>query len=467
MTKLQALALSSAVAAALGLGTITVAQAAGFAITEQSVKGLGTAFSNAAAAGDASTVWFNPAGMTRLDTQMVAGGHLILPQADFTDAGTVLLTTAGPAPNRGTTATRDPAVGALVPNFYYVKKLNRRLWLGLGVNSPFGLKTDYDQTWVGRYQAISTTMFTANINPSFAFKLNDKFSFGAGFSAQYIHVRLTRAIDKSTICQGTLAKLAAAGSPTTAAFAAGCAAAGLTAASLATPATDGSLRLEGHDWSFGYNLGVLFEPTADTRFGLQFRSKITQNIDNGDAQFGNTADLAALLGGGTFTNQNFGTKLDLPETLSFNAYHRYNAKLAVMADITWTRWNRFNQLSAAFDGGQPNLSERRDWNNTVRLALGAEYAYTPRVTLRTGVAYDPTPVPNPVRRDPLIPDDNRIWLSFGTSYNYSKQLSVDFSYAHLFVGNANISNTDSLGHLLSGSFDNSVDIVSVQGMYRF
>ena len=148
-----------------------LAHAAGFALVEQNVSGLGNAYAGqAAAATDASTIFFNPAGMTYLpDRQVVVAGHLIRPQAEF--SGTV-------NPDIGGGNGGDAGDLALVPNAYLVYRLTPDIYLGVGLNAPFGLKTEYDSDWKGRTQAIKSEVKMVNLNPSIAWKAGD-----VGFSA--------------------------------------------------------------------------------------------------------------------------------------------------------------------------------------------------------------------------------------------------------------------------------------------
>ena len=253
------------------------ASAAGFAIIEQSVKGLGSAFAGgAASAEDGSTVFFNPAGMTRLRGTVIEGaGHIIVPQAEYTDGGSTLNAAVGGGAIPGS-GSKDAGVAGAVPNLYYTRDLFEGVKFGLGINAPFGLKTDYSDGWVGRYHAISSALKTVNINPSIAHRYDNGLSIGVGVSAQYVQARLTNALDQSTIC---LARIGAAG----------CAGLGLT-----TPgsrATDGHIDLDADDWSFGYNIGLLYEFDENTRVGAHYRSKISHTLE-GNADFSNTGALA-------------------------------------------------------------------------------------------------------------------------------------------------------------------------------
>ncbi|MGA7949465.1 MAG: outer membrane protein transport protein, partial [Thiobacillaceae bacterium] len=162
-----------------GLPGLTIAS--GFALTEQSAGGLGNAFAGAAAsAEDASTIFFNPAGMTRLPNRQVAGAlHLILPSAKYSDGN--------PVTNDG----GDAGSLAAVPNFYYVMALSPTSRFGLGLNAPFGLKTDYDFGWAGQFSALKSDLKTINLNPSLATKLTDQLSVGIGLNIDYAKAELS------------------------------------------------------------------------------------------------------------------------------------------------------------------------------------------------------------------------------------------------------------------------------------
>lgn len=175
------LAVSCALATFTGL-----AQASGFALIEQNASGLGNAYAGAAAvAEDASTIYFNPAGLTRLPGRQFVGAlHVIMPSADFSNrASTPAFSTtalAGPFAQNGSGGNGGET--ALVPNFYLSWQLDPKLFLGVGVNAPFGMMTDYDANWMGRFHALKSAIETVNINPTVAYKVNDRFSFGVGLN---------------------------------------------------------------------------------------------------------------------------------------------------------------------------------------------------------------------------------------------------------------------------------------------
>ena len=182
--------------------------------------------------------------------------HLLFPSAKFRNEGSIHLT--GQPLSGGDGGNAGSAI--VIPNLYYSHRLNDRLTAGVGIFSPFGLSTNYDSTWVGRYHAVKSDLISLNINPSLAYRVTDKLSLGAGINAQYLKAELSNAIDFGTI------------------FAA------LGAAGVAPQRNDGFVTFKGDSWSWGYNVGALYEFTGDTRAGIAYRSRIDHTL-TGDAHF--------------------------------------------------------------------------------------------------------------------------------------------------------------------------------------
>ena len=435
------------------LAVTTSVHGAGFALIEQSVTGLGNAFAGGAAvAEDASTIYFNPAGMSRLgESEYQLGLHIVSPTTEFRSSGRSNV--AGAVPLRGSDGGEAGETG-VVPNFYYVRRLNDDLSFGLGVNAPFGLATDYEEGWEGRYHALRSEVLTININPALSWKVNQKLSLGAGLNVQYAEVpELSNALDYAAICTG----MAASSNPTVAASAATCA---------GVPTTnDGKVELDGDDWSLGFNLGMLYAFSDATRVGLSYRSKVDHELE-GTAAFTNTPSGLSNLG--IFVNDGVTADITLPETLSLSAYHQIGSRWAIMGDVTWTRWDRFKELRVKFNNNQQgDLVTPQEWDNTFRYSLGLSYRYNDRWTLRTGVAYDETAIPSAELRTPRIPGNDRRWLAVGASYRYSDHLHFDVGYAHLFISDTAINNTNATNATLVGEFESSVDILSAQLRWRF
>ncbi len=387
-------------------GFADLSQAAGFALVEQSASGLGNAYAGqAASAQDASTIFFNPAGMTLLpDRQLVLSGHLIKPQFKF--SGTV-------SPALGGGDGGDAGDLTLVPNAYFAFRLTPDVHVGIGVNAPFGLKTEYDSTWMGRTQAIKSEVKTINLNPSIAWKASESLSLGAGLSIQYAEATLTNFV----------------GAP-------------------------GTLEVKGDDYGWGFNLGLLWQPSKATRIGLAYRSEVDHTL-KGDAAF----SAATVLNGGVSAD------LTLPDSASLSVFHKLNPKWDLLADVTWTGWSDFEELRIVRDNGSTLGSTTENWDDSYRYSLGANYHLNDRVTLRSGVAYDQAPVSN-TYRTARIPDGDRTWIAFGGQYRVSDRSTFDFGYAHLFIRDVRINKTES-GVTLSGTYKGSVDILSAQLTHNF
>ncbi len=429
------------------------AGASGFALVEQSVKQVGSAVSGgAASAEDASTIFFNPAGMTRLrGKQVVVGAHYIVPSAEFSGNATTNPLLGGATISGGDGG--DAGGGSFVPTFFYANEINDRMVLGLGISAPFGMRTEYDDDWEGRYHAIKSDVKTVNINPSIAYKMNDQLSLGAGLNFMRASAELSNAVDYSAACIG-------------AAGPAACAGFGL--ATPGTAATDGTVVVEGDDWSYGFNLGLLYELNQGTRIGLAYRSEVKQKL-TGTADFTAPNATAQAVMGAVLADTGASAEVTLPASLSLSVTTQVSPKWELMADVTWTEWSSFDELRIKFDNPLKSDSvQPENWRDTYKVSLGFNYRHSAQWTWRGGVAYDRTPIPSDEDRTPRIPGNNRIWLAAGVSYQPSSDVTLDFALAHLFVDDTEIEATDSnFGHVLSGSYDSDVNIVSVGLVWQF
>lgn len=426
-------------AAALTLISTNVS-AAGFALMEQSVSGLGRAFSGSAVvAEDATTIFFNPAGLSYLQhSELTAGLHYIAPRVEYNGDSTFTPLSSSISGGDG----GDAANNAFVPNFYYAHRINDKYTAGIGVNSPYGLVTDYADDWKGRYQALESNLRTININPSLAFKANDKLSLGFGINLQYIDLKLSKAIDFGSACF-----LAGAGS----------------CASPTNPALDGKAKLNADDWSWGYNLGLIYQFDEKTRAGISYRSKISHHLKgDGDVVIPNRPDVQAVAAGAGIKNGDIDGKVTLPESVSVALLHQINDEWAVMGDVSWTRWSRFQELRInSDDAAALNSVKEENWENSMRYGLGLSYSPAGNWSYRAGVAYDETPIKSADYRTPRIADADRIWLSLGTSYAFRDNLIVDAAYTHIFAKDAKINDVEG-SYALQGEYESQVDIMSIQ-----
>jgi len=414
--------------------------ASSFALIEQSVSGMGTAYAvGSSGIGDASTVYFNPAGMSRLSGTHLNGAlQIVYSQVDF-DGSAEYSQLSGffdsnyPGdPINGKRKT-DADLTAAVPSGYISHQYSDRVWFGFGVNAPFGLKTDYDSDWVGRYHAIKSELYTYNFNPSMAFKPTKHVTLGFGVSALYAEGELTNDLDLGLFANNP-------------------------------GGFDIRSKLTGDDWGYGYNGGLLLEPSENTRFGFHYRSKIDLTLDGRAKSTGSVPS----------SKENAKLDVTLPDSLSVSGYHAFNSQWAVMADITWTQWSRLKSLKTKLDNGQQSVAVW-DYDDSTRYALGVEYQHDQTWTFRSGIALDETPVPDDDLRSPRVPDEDRVWLSLGATYRYSPELTFDVGYAHLFVNDPKLDSVSDNNippfptgfHDLSGDYDASVDIIGVAVNWKF
>lgn len=413
-----------AVAVVVGAALGAFAQGAfagGFGIGTQSGSGVGNAFAGgAAAAEDASVAWFNPAGMSLLPKgkQISAALHMINPSFKFQNQGS---TGAFAAP--GTGDGGDGGDWAFVPNGFFTMDINPQWSFGLALNVPFGLKTEYDNGWRGQLTALKSEIKTLNVNPSVAYKINDRVSVGGGVSVQKIEAELSS-------------------------FAGGA----------------GVSTLSADDVGYGFNLGLMAQVTPATRLGVSYRSSIKYDLEG-------TATFSAAPAG----NSNVAADLEVPDSFSISLFHALNPKWELMGDITRTGWGSIQQLRVVRTSGPLSgavlTTLSFNWKDTWRYSAGANFRWSDQTKLRFGLALDKTPT-NDVDRTARLPDQDRTWLAFGVQRRVSKAGVLELGYAHEFIKDARVNNnvpgfTGCAAGCLSGSFENQADIFSIQYSHSF
>ncbi len=380
------------------------ASASGFALIEQSASGLGNAYAGgAASANDASTIFFNPAGMSRVEgNQFAVSANWIRPSATFSGTG-------GAGSNMG----GDAGSLALVPNGYLLMEMRPGLKFGVGVNTPFGLQTNYDPAWVGKHQAIKSKLETINLNPALAYQVSDALSVGAGVDYQQIKGELSN----------------------------------YGGAILGTTVVTGSAN------SWGYNFGLLYNLGASSRLGFAYRSAISHTLNG---------TVATSLPG---ANGPVTLDIKLPDTYSISVFHAVSDKLELMGDVSVTGWSSFKQVKIVDAAGATISNTIENWKDTVRVSVGATRHYNEQWSARAGLAYDQSPVPDEFRTA-RIPDQDRTWLALGGQYKLDAARAIDVGYAHLFVKDASINST-SPAPALVGTYKNSVNILNVQYTHSY
>lgn len=387
------------------------AHAAGFQLNEFSSSGLGRAYSGEGAVADnAGSASRNPAAIMMFDRPSFSGGAIFIkPDVNI----------SGHSPAGGSTDANNIAPNALVPNLHYVAPINDQFGWGVSATSNYGLATEFNDNYRAGSVGGKTDLKTVNFNLSGAYRLDNHWSFGLGLDAVYAKAKIER-------YAGDLGKILVAGGKVPA-FAQD------KVGNL--PANTQITSLEGDKWGFGWNAGILYELNKENRYALTYRSKVKIDFD-GEYKSSLPAMYNPILAGYGLYGTGGATipgalTLNLPEMWEVSGYNTVAPKWAVHYSMAYTRWSQFKELRATAKDGQLLFNKDESFNDAYRLALGTSYFMDENWTFRTGIAFDDSPVPAE-KRSISIPDQDRLWLSAGTTYAFNKDASVDvgISYMH-------------------------------------
>jgi long-chain fatty acid transport protein len=405
------------------------ASASGFQLIEQNASGLGNAYAGSAAvAENASTIFYNPAGMTQLQDREISGGLVAVGTSfKFSDNGSSTGSLAG---NGG-----DGGGWGFVPNAYMSWAMNKDLYLGVGFGAPFGLKTEYSNPWAGAAQSTLFDIKTYNVNPSIAYRVNQAFSIGGGLNWQRMTADYGRQVGVASVFALSPLKL----------------------------------NLEGDSW--GWNVGGLFTLSPATKVGISYRSAVSYDLTGNINVTGPNATVNA---GGSSSAK---ASVKLPDTLILSGTHQLNNKWQMLGDVSWTGWSSIPKIdvirtSGSFSG-QTAQTLDTNFQDTWRVAVGANYQYTDTVKLKFGVAYDQTPVQGAATRLVSLPDNDRTWFSAGAQWTPSKGSTLDFGVSYLYLKDATIDNNQTNVNpsqnrgRLTGTYNDSAWLLGVQYSMAF
>jgi long-chain fatty acid transport protein len=388
--------------------------AGGFDVREQSALFQGMSFAGAAAGGTSlASMFWNPAaaGYSGQGLTFDSSYSLIIPRADVTVES---VSPAIPVPPDNTV---DVGRDALVPASYMAYRYSSDLVFALSINSQFGLGTKPDNTvWAGDVLARSSKLFSVNAAPTVAYQIAPGVQIGAGIQIQYLdlmHLNFAQV----------------PGGPTA--------------------------TLEGTDWGFGYTLGVNFNPAPGTSIGIGFRSSIEHDLDG---------SVRGLIVGSS--NRPIGANLELPEKITGSITQVVMPGVRLHGTVEWTNWSRLQEVP--IEGFFP-AALSFGWEDGWYFAIGGEYDYSEKLTLRTGFGYEISPIQDPEARLVQLPDNDRYWLSAGGTYaagdmfGLLKDAKIDFAYTHIFVEDGEFIRHPAAAPdpVFTGSVEAAVDILSV------
>lgn len=409
------------------------AMAAAFQIWEQDAASVGNYHAGrAASANDATTAYYNPAGMIRIQNQQFVLGDVgILTNGKY--RGTVATNTYLGGAAQSVTAQNGSFTQA--PNFHYVAPITPTIAFGLSLAVPFGLNAVYGRNTALRYDSVKAELQVIDLSPSLGFNLTKKLSVGFGMNVQRMNAQFD-----STLTQGA--------------------------------GTDTSAVSKGWDIAYGYHLGALYQFMPSTRVGIAYQSQVAHHIRGTSKLIGPVAN---ALNGGPVVSTEANANFTLPPFTTLSAYHQLNQKWAVMGSVIYTQWSFLqktislkDQSGVSAGGAGVNMltvNLPQYYHNTWNLSVGADYNVTDQFTLRSGIGFDQSPTNNKYR-NVQIPDSDHYAIAFGGHFQATKTFGIDLGWTHLFIANANISPPPQvIGSQVSttnGSVKSSADIFGAQ-----
>lgn len=354
-----------------------MAFSAGYQINVQGVRQVAMGGVGCAMAWDASTIFYNPAGLSSLKSWQAYGSiNLLLAQTRY-----VQLPTQG--------AIADSKLGVYTPFNVYVGgplRSNDKIGLGIGVYTPFGSGLTWENNWVGRFVTQSISLQSVFVQPTVSYRLTDKISLGGGFIYAFGNVELKKAIPLQN-----------------------------------QSGANGQATLKGNANGMGFNLGAQFKATEWLQFGVNYRSQVSMEVKDGKANFNVPTSLTSK-----FPSTSFKSTLPLPSITTIGVAVKATDELTVMADVNFNGWSAYENLEFDYADNTDALSDTkaaRNYKNTVSYRLGANYEFNHRLSIMAGGAYDPSPVADGYV-SPDLPDANHWILSGGLKVKLSEKTNL-------------------------------------------
>jgi len=359
---------------------ITVsAMAGGYQVRLQGQKQTGIGLIGTPFKFGASSIFYNPGALSMMESKysFSLGVSPIFSTAFFQKSGSDYQ------------AQTDNATGT--PFYFYgAAKVSDKLAVGLGIYTPYGSSTTWDDDWAGQMLIQNIVLQSVYFQPTLSYQINEKLGIGAGFTYVTGNVDLNKAL----------------------------------------PYNDNSeANLEGSTSNYGYNIGVFFQANEKLSLGVDYRSKVMMEIEDGDATFIVPASLSTSI---PATNK-FNAELPLPANLDFGLAYQLNEKLMLAAEVNWVMWGTYDSLTFTFkeSGDLLNSSSPRGYKDSWIVRIGAEYKLNEKIIIRAGGYYDPAPT-NELYFNPETISLNTIVYTLGLTYKPTEKLCVDLSYIQTF-----------------------------------
>jgi len=405
--------------ACLGIILMLAAVAAfggGFQINENGARAMAQGGAFAARASDASAIYFNPAGLAfQTQGEIYLGTTLIMPDVSF----------YGPVSD-----ANDPAIKneskmvsqTFTPiNGYITYPINQDLHVGVGVMNPYGLGTEWDPNWVGKYITTKVDLQSFYYTPTVAYKFGDKFSLGAGLDIVTGTVKLQQAIN--VVNQDTRLVI------------------------------DMTTKT-----ALGFNVGAQYKIDPQWSLGLSYRSQVKVDA-SGSATFSPQFTNPAI----NLVNDDASASIKLPATGFAGVAYKVNPKLELEADYQYIGWSSYKELDINFKNDPTkDVTSVKDYKDTYMIRVGGEYTMD-EWQFRAGYLYDHTPVAT-AYVDPLLPDANRNGVNLGLGYHITKQLRADVAYMFLRFNQRQVTGS---AINFNGTYNSQANLVGIDLGYTF
>lgn len=406
----------------------TTAFGSGFGLNEFSARSTAQAFAGRASDADnAYTVATNPAGMSLLKQAEASFG------ASFIDASSDVSNVSsrvGPFSVSGTN-DGDMIPFTTIPFGYYVQPIDDKLAVGFGLYAPFGLATEHEDTFQGRYFGTVSDIRIVTFQPTVSYKLTDNLSLGLGITYNRFDGKLEKAIF--------------------------------------TGGADTHAKVKGDDDAWGYNIGAIYEFTPNTRVGLTYYSKVKYTLEGHT-----TLKSVPVPLGGPSLKYDASLDVETPDRIDLGITHAITPALTLHGEIARTNWKTLDEIRVENETSNPVFAtsvEPLDWDSTMMYSVALSYKLNPQWTLRGGVALDEQPMSDSNRSVRLPAGDRKIF-SLGGTWAAMKSFDVDLSYMYIKEDSAavNQQTTTLSGGLpirYTAKFDNKINILALQGTWKF
>ncbi|WP_302806096.1 OmpP1/FadL family transporter [Cloacibacillus porcorum] len=385
----------------LALSIPAAAFAEGFGVYEWSAAGTAMGDNYMFGENDPSVLAYNPAQITKLN-----GSYLSIGTAWVNPATSVTFNgLKSSVLNRNNSDEWDNSYSpALIPYMYYAQKAGKNSWWGVAFFARYGNQIEYDDLWPGRYDTVFTGVKGVTLQPTYAFKINDKLSAAVGLDINYVQLRMKK--DVPAFAPGSITHL-------------------------------GDIRsdLDGDSTNIGWVASLMYDFTPKTSAAVVYRARVKHTMD-ADINFSGT-----LLGLGP---QNVSTMahgtVTLPDSLSLGLGHKFNDRTRMEINATWTNWSTYNALNLTFDDpilGNTKSDNPKDWSAAWRIGIGIEHKLSQKWSILGGYVYDESPVPDQYM-DFTVPTGDRHRGSIGFKYRPNETSELAFAYTAIWAGNRDV-----------------------------